>query len=1001
MGDVARGRDRNRAGGPARFAQEDGEDGALPGLARRLDASPGLRHDPVDDRESEACALASLLGREERLEDARERALVHARPRVAHDERDPAAGLERRPGSIRRDDLREALDRELAARGHGVARVDDEVEEHLLELGAVHLDRARARSEGGHELYVLADHPPEDELHVAYDRAQLDDRRREDLPPAEREELPREPRRVLERRGDVLEVLPALLVAREVAEEELRVALDDGQDVVEVVGDPSGEPPDRLHLLRLAELLLEELAVGDIDARADEAREGPIREEPRRAALEDRAPLAVGAPEPVEGLEGTPRLQGGAALRETALPVLRVDAPRPALAGLVLEPASREGEPGLADVLERAVRAREPDHDGGAVGHRPEARLALAERLLRRPAPGEVVDLPDDVEGRAVLAADDRERQLRVQDAPVPVAVSLLEEGVRCRALRERPHERRADRVVLGDRELVEVVPDELAVGVAEELAERAVHAQEDPVETGQRAAHVRVLEGRAEPLLALAELAGTAVHEGAEAPPPEERGPDRAQGDGERDREAAEPCGERRRGVSLVEEPVDRGPRRDEADLGVRVRDALPAAAVGVADLYDLRVHEPPDLRGLGLEVLPREAAGAAALLLVEEVDHRVGVLEGLLPAADARPAECGDALRVLADLGLRREERVAVEVDPVAQGLDHARLDPAPSQLVGLVGDVREPRVQLARDERLHLPVRVHDAQLLGRDPLVEQHREDLGVALSAAQGDGPTDQVRRRVDPRGRRRDDAAGRVLEDRGEEDERLAPGASDRDVRLAGAEVRFAREDPIEGRQVGALRGTDLHIEALGPVIAALEGGVVPCELELGRVAELEDDLLRRVPGGTSRERSRARGDEHRPRQKRGPRRGPAPIHAADTTRKRAGHRLFRGPSLKERFRYPRITEFEPSEHFEGTFGVFVPPSGARKKTEVELVFKNERWLKLYIRERRWHRSQELTDLPDGRLRLKLRVNNMVEVLPWIRSFGRDVKVVKPARSKP
>lgn len=78
-----------------------------------------------------------------------------------------------------------------------------------------------------------------------------------------------------------------------------------------------------------------------------------------------------------------------------------------------------------------------------------------------------------------------------------------------------------------------------------------------------------------------------------------------------------------------------------------------------------------------------------------------------------------------------------------------------------------------------------------------------------------------------------------------------------------------------------------------------------------------------------------------------------------------------------------------------------MPPSGARKKTEVELVFKNERWLKLYIRERRWHRSQELTDLPDGRLRLKLRVNNMVEVLPWIRSFGRDVKVVKPARSKP
>jgi predicted DNA-binding transcriptional regulator YafY len=106
--------------------------------------------------------------------------------------------------------------------------------------------------------------------------------------------------------------------------------------------------------------------------------------------------------------------------------------------------------------------------------------------------------------------------------------------------------------------------------------------------------------------------------------------------------------------------------------------------------------------------------------------------------------------------------------------------------------------------------------------------------------------------------------------------------------------------------------------------------------------------------------------------------------------------RIARAQVLKERFRYPRLTEFEPVDHFEGTFGVFVPPDRERKKTDVELVFKDERWLKLYIKERRWHRSQELADLPDGRLRLKLRVNNMVEVWPWIRSFGRDVKVVRP-----
>ena len=37
----------------------------------------------------------------------------------------------------------------------------------------------------------------------------------------------------------------------------LGVAADHGQEVVEVVGDAAGEPPDRLELLRLPQLLLE------------------------------------------------------------------------------------------------------------------------------------------------------------------------------------------------------------------------------------------------------------------------------------------------------------------------------------------------------------------------------------------------------------------------------------------------------------------------------------------------------------------------------------------------------------------------------------------------------------------------------------------------------------------------------------------------------------------------------------------------------------------------
>jgi len=40
------------------------------------------------------------------------------------------------------------------------------------------------------------------------------------------------------------------------SQQELAVALNDRQHVVKIVRDPPGEPPDRFHLLRLAELLL-------------------------------------------------------------------------------------------------------------------------------------------------------------------------------------------------------------------------------------------------------------------------------------------------------------------------------------------------------------------------------------------------------------------------------------------------------------------------------------------------------------------------------------------------------------------------------------------------------------------------------------------------------------------------------------------------------------------------------------------------------------------------
>ena len=53
---------------------------------------------------------------------------------------------------------------------------------------------------------------------------------------------------------------------------QLGVAANRGQQVVEVVGDAAGQPADRLHLLRLAQLILELHAIADVDARSPGSR---------------------------------------------------------------------------------------------------------------------------------------------------------------------------------------------------------------------------------------------------------------------------------------------------------------------------------------------------------------------------------------------------------------------------------------------------------------------------------------------------------------------------------------------------------------------------------------------------------------------------------------------------------------------------------------------------------------------------------------------------------
>ena len=114
----------------------------------------------------------------------------------------------------------------------------------------------------------------------------VDHLRLEELPAAEGQELARQAGRALRRPADLLHVVGKGVALLEHAPDQVAVAHDHREEVVEVVGDPAGQPSDRLHLLRLPELGLEPLPLGGIleDRECPDRRAGRVPEEGEREA---------------------------------------------------------------------------------------------------------------------------------------------------------------------------------------------------------------------------------------------------------------------------------------------------------------------------------------------------------------------------------------------------------------------------------------------------------------------------------------------------------------------------------------------------------------------------------------------------------------------------------------------------------------------------------------------------------------------------------------------
>ncbi len=254
----------------------DLEDGAAVEFTGDGDPAAVLFNDAVDGGEAESGAFADFFRGEEGFEDMGESIWGDTAAGIGDFEEHVGAGVGvgLGGGGIFVDGGALGADEELAAFGHGVAAIDGEVEDNLFEHDGVDLDVGEVGGEGEVDGDTFADGALHHIGHVFDELVGVEHDWLEELFSAEGEELSGEVGGAFGSEGDLLEGGGFLGVGGVEGAEDFCVALDDGEEVIEVVGDAAGELADGFHFLGLAELIFELDAFGDVPEHALDTDEG-------------------------------------------------------------------------------------------------------------------------------------------------------------------------------------------------------------------------------------------------------------------------------------------------------------------------------------------------------------------------------------------------------------------------------------------------------------------------------------------------------------------------------------------------------------------------------------------------------------------------------------------------------------------------------------------------------------------------------------------------------
>ena len=146
---------------------------------------------------------------------------------------------------------------------HGIASVNGEVQYGVLNLAGVGARGPQSAVQDGGERDPLSERPFQQLCESKHQIVELECRRRQVVPTCKRQQAGGQPRAHLRCVGRAMQK-GLLVVGRKLRLEELQIAQDDCQQIVEVVGDPSGQLAECLHALRLDERGLRLLAPANL-----------------------------------------------------------------------------------------------------------------------------------------------------------------------------------------------------------------------------------------------------------------------------------------------------------------------------------------------------------------------------------------------------------------------------------------------------------------------------------------------------------------------------------------------------------------------------------------------------------------------------------------------------------------------------------------------------------------------------------------------------------------